>query len=885
MKWTGLILVFTLGIGTTNAQTTTGRLEGRVTDTAQNPVSGANIAISGENLQGARGAVSDARGRFQIAALPVGTCQVEISHVAFQHALITGVAIQLGTTTTLGDIRLPPRNVEMPGVTVVAERPLIDPSQTDEGGSLGARTIAQLPVERSYRSVITLIPQANTSYYGDGANIAGATGMENKYFIDGMEVTDPFRGIGGTSLPYNFIQEVQVRTGGYQAEYRSTLGGIVNVITWSGGNEFHGQAFGFFTNNRLSGEPRQPMLAPPRGDYAQYDAGLRLGGPILRDRLWFFAAWNPLREREEVLIPGQGYFTDLSTTQAFAAKLTWQASRRNNLVLTIFGDPQRRRGIGDTFGNWGTPVSFANPDPFLERIRRGGINYSLNGLHQLGGRLLLETQASLLTSQENNQPETGRGRSQSLYVDMDGRWSGGAPSRIDARSRVLTGGLKLTFTGGRHLLKGGLEYRDNSLDFNSEAAAITRLGESDWFVYHGRANGTVHNRLPALFIQDSWQITTRLGLQAGVRWEGQYFIASTGKLAQSIPDQFQPRIGVIFQPGTIGTQKISLSAGRFYEEISTWLSSGYFLDQALTALEFYSHNPAVDPQNPDNSLQILTKIRPALADLSGQYYDALSAGYERRLSAALKVSVSGTWRTLREGIEDGFDPVTGDVWFANPGKDVLKAFPRVKREYGALELRLEKPWDGRLALLAAYILSRTWGNYPGLYNSDFNYNAPNANGSFDQVETLINGTGLLPNDRTHVFKASGSINVISGLQLGLSGFWQSGTPLNEWGGSVVGPPWFSFMQRRGTAGRTPALWDLNMRLLYDLPLQARSVFKPRLILDAFHIGSRRTPVAYEQVHYSSLDESGKNTNPNPLYGRATRFQPPLAVRLGMEVDF
>ncbi len=880
-----MILIIVWWMVTAHAQTITGRLEGRVTDAAQIPVAGANIRISGETLQGLRGAVSDARGRFQFAALPVGACQVEISHVAFHRALITGVVIQLGKTTTLGDIQLRSRDVKLPDVTVLAERPLIDPAQTEEGGSLSARTIARLPVERSYRSVITLIPQANVSYYGDGANIAGATGMENKYFIDGMEVTDPFRGLGGTNLPYNFIQEVQVRTGGYQAEYRSTLGGIVNVITWSGGNEFHGQAFGFFTNNRFSGEPRQPMLAPPRSDFAQYDAGFRLGGPILRDRLWFFAAWNPIREREEVLIPGQGYYSDLITTQAFAAKLTWQASRKDNLILTIFGDPQRRRGIGDTFGNFGTPTSFADPDPFLEKIRRGGINYALNGTHQLGARLLLETRASLLTCQESNQPETERGRAQSLYIDMDGRWSGGSPSRVNARSRVVSGGLALTYAGSRHLLKGGLEYRDNGLDLDSYAASITRLGETDWFVYRGRADGTVHNRLLALFIQDACQLTARLSLQAGLRWEGQYFIASTGKLAQSIPDQVQPRFGVIYQPGPAGTQKIALTLGRFYEELSTWISASYFLQNSLTALDYYSHDPAVDPQNPDNSLQILTKIRPALADLSGQYYDAIAAGYERRLSVALKISVSGTWRTLREGIEDGFDPVTGDVWFANPGKGVLKAYPRVRREYGALELRLEKPWDGHLALLAAYLLSRTWGNYPGLYNSDFNYNAPNANGSFDQVETLINGTGLLPNDRTHVFKASGSINVVRGLQLGISGFWQSGTPLNEWGGSSVGAPWYRFMQRRGTAGRTPALFDLNMRLLYDLPSPLRYAIKPRLMLDAFHIGSRRTPVAYEQVHYFSLDENGANINLNPLYGKATRYQPPMAVRLGMEIDF
>lgn len=95
----------------------------------------------------------------------------------------------------------------------------------------------------------------------------------------------------------------------------------------------------------------------------------------------------------------------------------------------------------------------------------------------------------------------------------------------------------------------------------------------------------------------------------------------------------------------------------------------------------------------------------------------------------------------------------------------------------------------------------------------------------------------------------------------------------------------TFLRQRGTAGRTPTVWDLNLRLGYDLKQLRHSAWKPRLLLDIFHVASQRRPVLFDELHYFTIDENGNQIDPNPLYGQATRFQPPMAVRLGFEVRF
>jgi hypothetical protein len=274
--------------------------------------------------------------------------------------------------------------------------------------------------------------------------------------------------------------------------------------------------------------------------------------------------------------------------------------------------------------------------------------------------------------------------------------------------------------------------------------------------------------------------------------------------------------------------------------------------------------------------------------MAGQHYDEMTLGYERRVSEHIRLGVRGIYRTQREAIEDAVDCDTGEYRLGNPGEGKLGCVPHVKREYNALEVTLRYAPQGCPGLLASYVLSRNYGNYTGLYNSDLDLDLVNSSPSLDNALSLRNATGLLPNDRTHVVKFAGAHPVGQGFTAGASLVWQSGTPLSEFGAVEPGGLPHRHISKRGTAGRTPSIWDLNLRLQYDLHAGRagqESRIHPRFLVDLLHLGSQRKAVDYDQRHFFGMDAEGSLIDPNPTYGRATKYQPPMAIRLGLEVDF
>jgi hypothetical protein len=253
------------------------------------------------------------------------------------------------------------------------------------------------------------------------------------------------------------------------------------------------------------------------------------------------------------------------------------------------------------------------------------------------------------------------------------------------------------------------------------------------------------------------------------------------------------------------------------------------------------------------------------------------------------LGVRGIYRVLKEGIEDAEDPATRRIVYGNPGRGALQNYPEIHRDYTALELTLQKVQTGPFNYFASYVYSKNQGNYPGLFNADRNQKRPNADLFFNKLDAILNYLpefeGLLPNDRTHVFKLSGWYNFPFGLNAGAFILWQSGTPLNEFGGLYPVQPWQILLVPRGSAGRTPSVFDLSLRFTYQFAAISEQFRNTRLVLDIFHVGSQRTPVNYEQVHFFNRDMNGNQINPNPNYGLASRYYPPMSVRLGFEIGF
>jgi len=222
----------------------------------------------------------------------------------------------------------------------------------------------------------------------------------------------------------------------------------------------------------------------------------------------------------------------------------------------------------------------------------------------------------------------------------------------------------------------------------------------------------------------------------------------------------------------------------------------------------------------------------------------------------------------------------------NPGKGRMSNLPDPKRIYKALEFSLENTFGRNLHLMLSYVWSETRGNYPGVFNTDTGNPFAHASSQVFLPEQI--SEGLLPNDRTHVFKMYGSYAFDFGLTTGGFFTWQSGTPLSEFGGTWFGPTLYSHLVPRGSAGRTPSIWDASLRLSYDLAPAAGGLrgTRTRLLLDVFHLFGQRKPTYIDQVHYfGGGGEDPTTFGPNPNYGRALAYQPPMTVRFGIETSF
>jgi len=441
----------------------------------------------------------------------------------------------------------------------------LDPARTTAGGNLAARDYDALPVDRDYRSLLTVLPHSNNSYRGDPVNVGGSTGLENQYYVDGVNVTDARNGYRAMSLPYDFVRTVDVKAGGYEAQYGRALGALVNAVTYSGTNDFESSLFGFFQPVALSMAPRRIPALAERGAVS-YDYGARVSGPVLRDRLWFSAAINPRIDRVEKEIPGYGLFLDHSSSLRYATKLTWRAHPSASVELSVLGDPTVQDQVAPLPGG---VSAAAAPDPLLLRLESGGSVASLRATVTPSPKLLLQASVA---HQQDRLSVGGRtpGAAELPYFDnFNGTIGGGVNQTSETNNRTSLA-LRSTSLLTRHTVVLGVDYEDAATLTGIDRHVIGRNNDTTWFESRDFAvRATYHNRSPAAYAQDAWRITDRLTVNAGLRWSGQFLSGHTGRTAQKITDEWQPRVGFVWQPGRASTQRVFGSYGRYYQMVPT----------------------------------------------------------------------------------------------------------------------------------------------------------------------------------------------------------------------------------------------------------------------------------------------------------------------------
>jgi hypothetical protein len=357
-------------LGAQELSSVKGGLGGVVTDTSGAVIPGAKVTISGDADN--REVQTDDNGRFSVTGLTPGLYKVKVEKQAFSSTEAKNIEVVINRISSL-DLRLTTGAVSET-VEVTSNAVQIDTSSTALSTNLTDTFYSQVPVQRNVGSLFYVAPGVVSGGGTGNANpsIGGATGLENAYIADGVSINDagyggmgvysPSYGSLGTGINLSFIQEVQVKTGAFEPKYGGVNGGVVQIVTKSGGSQFHGAVSAFFAPEGMSAGYKYAdnarLFAGPgfqRGfifSQPAYDGAVELGGyvPIhgLSDKLFFFGAFNPSLNQVNYHAPNtafaselynHGPYTTSVTTYNWAGKLTYNVLSGTSLEASAYGDP------------------------------------------------------------------------------------------------------------------------------------------------------------------------------------------------------------------------------------------------------------------------------------------------------------------------------------------------------------------------------------------------------------------------------------------------------------------------------------------------------------------------------------------------------------------
>jgi hypothetical protein len=384
----------------------TGILTGNVVSASDRaPVADVVVTATSPALQGEQLVVTDASGVYRIPQLPPGEYTIRLEKEGFRPLERGGILLRADATLRL-NVELLPSEIQAEEIVVVGQAPAVDVGSASTGTTITQDFISRVAVirpgtknsaSRSFESLAELAPGAKDDNFG--VSINGASSPENQFIVDGMSVNDPSFGVVGTPLTVQFVQEVNVITGGYLPEYGRSTGGVLSALTKSGSNEFRGSVFANWAPGVMQGKSKtiqtEGQVATGTGRaWSLGDFGAELGGPLIKDRLWFYAGVDPsfnrtLVERQlntfDVCTaadpangcsaanttrkdPATGFsvvnpidntlsrrFADERTLQ-YLAKLTYAVNQDHSLALSIYGNPNVSGSEGGfAFGRDGTP--------------------------------------------------------------------------------------------------------------------------------------------------------------------------------------------------------------------------------------------------------------------------------------------------------------------------------------------------------------------------------------------------------------------------------------------------------------------------------------------------------------------------------------------------
>jgi hypothetical protein len=800
-----------------------GSIAGTVTDANGAPLPGVTATATGPSLQGARVVVTNERGRFVLSPLSAGQYAVNLALEGFAPTTITGMVVQVGATTEV-EVQLAAAHFQ-DQVLVTGDRIVVDTTKSTIDTAVEWKLADTLATNRQFTSLMAIAPMVESATAGGYSPVvAGQSNSANLYLIDGVDTTDPKVGIYGTMINWDTIAEAQLQTASFSAEYGRATGGILNLVTKSGGNDFHLTARvvrsdpDWSADNEIESETGMTKTGGAASD--EWRPSVTVGGPILKDRLWYYASYE---ERDEaVIVARYGSIEDLIAgiqTEAEymnsghygSAKLTWQINDNHNLVAAYNEDPTEQYPV--QAGIYGSIYS----EDTERRQEMGGENYSLRWTGALGERLFVEANYQNHSQHLNVRPASETFNEVPYTYDLYWGYASGGPS-IDYQSQrdrdgVLLSASYLADTArGSHGVKAGIEYSkiSNTLwnIWNSAGQYWNWIGDPYIrFLYLDQSGGMPTDQdYYALYVQDQWRIGN-LTLNLGIRSDSTEIFNNQGEsvLKFGFDEQIAPRIGFAYD---LNGDTIRASVGRYYQLATNYI--GDFFKETTDHQQRWDWNYTCDPasalyyQHPDTCWSLIYDI-PRYAggttldpDIKPARMDEITAGYDMRLSDQMAASLDFVWRWMDEQI-DWYDPTAS-------GYTVITNVPKEEdvgdlkwSEYQAVAISLAKRMgQDRLQFIANYTYSfqndawgTTWRDL-GYYT----FSNP------ELVDPLRYGRTHSP----HLLKFNGSYTLPWNMVLGLSAFWGSG---NLYTATAPGTYGQVYIEQRGSS-EVGDNWEANV---------------------------------------------------------------------------
>jgi hypothetical protein len=330
------------------SQETTGNVEGMVRDQSGAIVPGVAVTISGVNTAYNRTITAGSDGAYLFVQVPVGVYKVKTGSASgFAASSSEEITVVLGKTTVV-NFALQPASATA-DVTVTTDTTTIDPTDTKIQTNITSRTVELLPKGTNFTSLLKVSPATRAEPLSGQFQVDGASGSENTFVIDGQEVSNFRTGVlnANNNLPFQFVQEVQIKTSGFEAEFGGASGGVINVATKSGNNDFHGEFGVQFQPSRLQAGPRAfqnrfttgtgtsnvqiiESLRPQRDSFSQFFPTANLSGPVIKNRFWFFGSYTP-----QIFDTSRTsrYFTADPRTRTLTATERYQVKQRNHYAF------------------------------------------------------------------------------------------------------------------------------------------------------------------------------------------------------------------------------------------------------------------------------------------------------------------------------------------------------------------------------------------------------------------------------------------------------------------------------------------------------------------------------------------------------------------------